>query len=345
MSFDQAIEGAYLQTKEDKLFFDIKGIFHPKDRVISFIRFIPDSEGDRIRKGIHYRKIYDISERYSFLKQHFPKYIFYSNYLDMELQGVKRKDIRKIYTPRSYFEKLKEKNNLSKNELKAIELCYLFIEKGKIPEGSIGITGSQMVGLNKENSDIDLIIYGTEVAKNFQKKLVSIFQDKNECRKYNFEEYKKHYRFRADGAGISFNDFMKSEIRKNHQGKYRNLDFFIRYIKSPEDWKGDYYDYQFRNLGRIKLSAEIINSSDSLFTPCSYLINPLRIINEKDFSKDIDMNKIKEINSYRGRFCEHAEEEEIVMVEGKLEKVDYKNEEIYYRILLGNKKQDKMIKL
>jgi hypothetical protein len=345
MSFDQAIEGAYLQTKEDNLFFDIKGIFHPKDRVISFIRFYPDPEGDRIRKGIQYRKIYDISERYSFLKQHFPEYIFYSKHLDMELQGVKRKDIKKIYTPRECYKNLEGKKRMSKRELKAIELCNLFIEKGEVPESSIGITGSQMVGLNTEKSDIDLIIYGTKVAKNFQKKLISIFQDINECRKYNFEEYKKHYRFRAAGAGISFNDFMKSEIRKNHQGKYHDIDFFIRYIKSPEDWKGNYYDYHFTNLGRIKLSAEIINSSDSLFTPCSYLINPLRIINEKDLSKNIEMDKLKEINSYRGRFCEHAKEEEIVLVEGKLEKVNYKNEEIYYRILLGNQKQDKMILL
>ncbi len=343
MSFDQAIEGAYLQTKEDNLFFDVKGIFHPKDRIISFIRFYPDSEGDRIRKGIHYRKIYDISERYSFLKQHFPQYLFYSKQLDMELQGVKRKDIEHIFTPQAYFKDLKEKKSLNESEIIAVNLCNLFIEKGDLPEGSLGITGSHMVGLNKVNSDIDLIIYGTEVAKNFQKKLLDIFQDKNECRKYNFEDYKKHYRFRAAGADISFNDFMKSEIRKNHQGKYEGIDFFIRYLKSPEEWKGNYYDYKFTNLGRIKLKAEIINSSDSLFTPCSYLINPIRIINEKDLSKDIEIKKIKEINSFRGKFCEHAKEEEIVMVEGKLEKVNFKNEEIYYRILLGNQQQDKMI--
>ncbi|TXT60563.1 MAG: hypothetical protein BAJALOKI1v1_1250007 [Promethearchaeota archaeon] len=343
MPNDQAIEGDYIRTKKNNLFFDVKGLLHPKDRIISFVRFYPDTTGERFRKGIHYKKIYDLSERYSFLKKNYPHYLFYSTQLNMELQGVRREEIERIYTPRGYLQNLIAKTKLSKIEQNAFDLCKLFIEKGDIPEQSIGITGSQMVGLNKEDSDIDLIIYGTEVARDFQDKIPEIFKHDNNLRKYNFEEYKQHFRFRAAGAQISFNDFMKSEPRKNHQGKFGGIDFFIRYIKSPQDWKGTYYDYQILDLGTISMLAEVIDASDSLFTPCTYYINPVRILASKAPVKNIEIDDIRKITSYRGRFCEHAYAGEVFMVEGKLERVIFKNREIYYQIVLGTQKTDKML--
>ena len=44
----KGIEGDYIETK-DNLFFDVKGILHPKDRKICFIRFYPHSDGDRVK--------------------------------------------------------------------------------------------------------------------------------------------------------------------------------------------------------------------------------------------------------------------------------------------------------
>jgi hypothetical protein len=343
-----AIEGDYLQTKIDNLFFDVKGLQHPNDRIICFVRFHPDPEGDRQRDYTRYRKIYDIEERYKFLRQYYPQYLFYSEQFDMQLQGVKKNDIRKVYTPRDYLNRLEEHSNLEGTEKDSYDLCMLLREEGNLAPDSIGITGSQMVDLNKEESDIDLVIYGTETSRNFQKRLPTIYEGENECRRYTFDEYKSHYKFRAGGSGISFNDFMKSEQRKLHQGFYRGTEFFIRYIKSPKDWEGSYNDYQYKNLGRIRLMAEICDASDSIFTPASYQLNVLRILNisspQKDIHMDdIDLELIRTINSYRGRFCEHAKEEEVVMAEGKLEKVIYKDEEAYYRVLLGNEKTDKMI--
>ncbi|MBD3216426.1 MAG: hypothetical protein GF311_27685 [Candidatus Lokiarchaeota archaeon] len=343
-----AIEGDYLQTKRDNLFFDVKGLRHPKDRIISFVRFHPDPEGDRQRDNIRYKKIYDIEERYKFLTQYYPQYLFFSKQFDMQIQGVKKSDIKKVYTPREYLNRLKGRSNLEGIEKDSYDLCMLLIEEGNLAPDSIGITGSQMIDLNKEESDIDLVIYGTDTSQNFQKTLPAIYEGENGCRRYTFDEYKSHYKFRAGGSGVSFNDFMKSERRKLHQGFYRGTEFFIRYIKSPKDWEDSYIDNQYKNLGRIRLMAEISEASDSIFTPASYQLNVLRILNLSLTQKDIyldelDLELIRTINSYRGRFCEHAKEGELVMAEGKLEKVIYKDQEAYYRVLLGNEKTDKMI--
>lgn len=42
----KAREGDIIETKEG-IFFDVKGVIHPPEKVVAFIRFIPNIEGDR----------------------------------------------------------------------------------------------------------------------------------------------------------------------------------------------------------------------------------------------------------------------------------------------------------
>ncbi|MFX1281150.1 MAG: nucleotidyltransferase domain-containing protein [Promethearchaeota archaeon] len=343
MKIIEGIEGDYIETNESNLFFDVKGLFHPNDRKICFLRFYPHPEGDRIKQGIKYKKVYNLDERYSLIKTMYPQYLFNSKELGIEVQAVKNRDIKKIYTPREYFQNLKEIDNLSTLESYSKDLCELFIEKGGISPDLIGITGSTMVGLNEEDSDIDIIIYGTENSYNFQEKLFNILKESSLLRKYNLEEYNTHYDWRVGGSDISFESFMRSERRKLHQGKFSVYDYFIRYIKSPKDWKGNYYDYEYSNMGRIKVKALITESKDSIFTPCTYKIGNVKPLEKKLTDNKIDIKDITEINSFRARFCEQAKEGEYVLVEGKLERVNYKDTIEFYRILLTDQTKDKML--
>ncbi len=343
MRIPDAIEGDYIETTEDNLIFDVKGLLHPKDYIISFLRFFPHPEGERKRNEINYKKIYKLNERYDLLRKRYHKYLFFSEELDIQVQGVKKDEIKKIYSPRDFFTDIFKKTQLSTSEKHSKSLCELFMSAGALSENSIGISGSIMVGLNTEESDIDLIVYGTETSLKFQEKLKEIFKKSNNCRKYTMDEYKSHYNWRVGGSDILFEDFLKSEQRKQHQGKFMDLDFFIRYIKSPKDWKGNFYDYQFTNYGRVRLKADILDSKDSIFTPCSYKINPHKIIKSEGKLKNINIRDIIEINSFRGRFCEQAQEGETVLVEGKVEKVTYKNNLDYYRILLTDQTKDKLL--
>ncbi|MFX0187225.1 MAG: hypothetical protein ACFE8A_05760 [Candidatus Hodarchaeota archaeon] len=342
MDILKGIEGDYIETK-DNLFFDVKGILHPKDRKICFIRFYPHSDGDRVKNKKRYKKIYDLKERYEFLKKEYPKYLFFSQQLDLELQGVKSEDIKKIYEPREYFKKISGKTNLSVIEKCSKELCELFISKGEVPNNSIGITGSPMIGLSKDNSDIDLIIYGTDVSLKFQDRLKGILNLHGNCRKYNMQEFYSHYKWRVGGSDISFDNFIQYEQRKLHQGIFKGFEFFIRYIKSPEHWQGSFYDYKYKNCGRIKLKAKIIDDRDSIFTPCSYMIKVIKIL-ETDFPfSELKPDDICEINSFRGRFCEQAKKGEQVFVQGKLENVNFQDKKNYFRVLLNDQIQDKML--
>ncbi len=343
MDFPKCIEGDYIETRDDNLFFDVKGLLHPNDRKICFLRFYPDSAGDRIKNDLKYKKIYDLEERYKFLKKKFPNYLFISKEIDLELQGVKLEEIKQIYTPRDYFKRLIKYGILTPLERNSLELCQLIINECGIKKESVGISGSCMIGLNKPDSDIDIIIYGTNTSLKLQNKLELLFKKSSQCRKYTIKEYKNHYNWRFGGSNIDFEDFLRSEKRKLHQGKFNGIDFFIRYIKSPNDWKGDFYDYKYKNYGRVRIKAKILDDSDSIFTPCSYKIEDIKILDQDIKKKKINSRDIKEVCSFRGRFCEQAKKGEKVLVEGKLEGVQFKNDEVFYRVLLTNQVQDKMI--
>ena len=331
-----------METKEG-LIFDVKGLLHPEDRKICYVRFRPDPDGDRVREGRRYSKIYDLNERFKFLKAHHPEYVFYSDRFNMEMQGVPTGDIREIYHPRDYRRKLMELEPKSRLERCSLELCELFIDQGKLPEDSIGITGSPMVGLNKQVSDIDLVIYGTDESLQFQDRLSDILCSGQFCRKYNEQEYHTHYEWRAGGSDIPFDEFLLREKRKLHQGMFKGFEFFIRYLKSPEDWGGTYQDYFYENLGRITVKATINDATDAIFTPCAYKIDVSKILEGPEGIEEDSSSEIKEVNSFRGRFCEHAVEGETVLIEGKLEKVTVKNSEQYHRILLRDQRLDRMV--
>ena len=341
MKIPLGIEGDYIETRTTSLFFDVKGLFHPSDRKICYLRFIPDKNGDRVKNEIKYKKVYDLEERDLLIKKKYPQYHFYFPEYDMTLQCVKNEEIKKIYSPRKYLNLLRNKENLTKFEKMCLKLCNLLNSEASIPEDQIGITGSPMIGLNLKDSDIDLIIYGTKVSQKLQPHLVSLFKKTDHFRQYILKEYEKHYQWRVGGSDISFDQFMRTERRKLHQGKFYGIDFFIRYIKSPEDWKGTFNQYKFKNLGRVSLIAKILNNEDGLFTPCSYKINCEKIITS-DFDLYKNLSELNEVFSYRGRFCEQAKVGERFLIDGKLEEVHYEGD-THYRVMLSHQKLDKMI--
>ena len=46
----------FIYTSDD-LYFASTNYIHPQDKVNSFLRYIPDSEGDREKNGKRYRKV------------------------------------------------------------------------------------------------------------------------------------------------------------------------------------------------------------------------------------------------------------------------------------------------
>ncbi|MFQ6068435.1 MAG: hypothetical protein ACE5KD_02720 [Candidatus Bathyarchaeia archaeon] len=333
----KAREGDLLET-QDKVIFDVKGLVHPPNRIVAFPRFIQDLHGDRKQKDIVYKKIYALSERYEFLKKQFPQYLVSDPVFGIRLCQVPQKDVKCHYEPCDYLQKLRHGSKLDELEADALHFIKLLHNSANIPWNKLGISGSLLVRLHTTNSDIDLIVYGRKNCLEVYDALLSLMQDKeNPVKPYSRRQLRTLYNFRSRDTKISFHNFVKTERRKVLQGKFLQRDFFIRCVKDWNEIEEHYGDVVYRKVGYAKIKATITDDSEALFTPCHYSVGDVQVLGGKCGEA------VTEITSFRGRFCEQARNGETVIVQGKVEKVQKKNEDTFFRLLLGGKPSDFMV--
>jgi predicted nucleotidyltransferase len=334
----QAREGELIETK-DGIIFDVKGLVHPPDKIIAFPRFIPSTKGNRKRKETNYGKIYNLKERFNFLKNNAPDLIIYDPIFDEILCEVPINKIKNHYNPIHKLKKLRKSKKPLDLEKKALDLLTILKKKSKIPWKSIGISGSILVGLSNLKSDLDPVIYGIKNCQKTYKALEEILKnDSTNLKTYDGEGLKNLFDFRKKDTHMSFNDFVKVESRKAFQGMFLGTDFFIRFVKNWNQITEQYGDVKYQNCGEAKISAIVTDDSEALFTPCTYKVENAKVISGK---KKVPL---QEIVSFRGRFCKQAKQEEKIIAQGKIEKVQPKhNKSPFYRLILGSKPTDYMI--
>jgi predicted nucleotidyltransferase len=212
-------------------------------------------------------------------------------------------------------------------------------EAAKIPWNSIGISGSVMVGLFTAKSDIDPVVYGVENSKKAYSALKNLIANgDSHFRSYSREDLKTLFDFRSKDTIMTFEDFNAVESKKAFHGKFMEVDYFVRFVKDWNEVHETYGDVCYRNCGYAKVKATVSNDSESLFTPCTYGVENIKV------AQGPKLSPILEIVSFRGRFCEQAKKGEKVTAQGKIEMVtDKRKQQEYFRILIGNKPSDFMI--
>ncbi|MFQ6087409.1 MAG: hypothetical protein ACE5K0_00710 [Candidatus Methanofastidiosia archaeon] len=309
-------EGDFLETKEG-LIFDVKGFIHPKDRVISYLRYFPSDEGGRVKDGRRYEKIYDLGKRRNFLKENYPFFLFYDEYFHRELSGVPFKRIKKTYKPRDFLKELSEKENLSDFESETLKLCELISQRSGVDFENLGISGSLLVGLESKTSDIDVLVYGRKNSLKIYKILREL-RDEGTLIPYFGERLKRICKLRWEKVTPKL---MKMERRKLLHGIFEDREYFLRLL-SREDFR--YSEVEFIPLKKCKVRAKITDDSNGIFTPCSYEVG------------DCSDERIKYLKSFRGRFTEQVFRGDEVFAFGMLEEVRFEKR-CYHQLIMGDR--------
>ncbi|MGB9854888.1 MAG: hypothetical protein ACPLRY_08835 [Candidatus Bathyarchaeales archaeon] len=331
-------EGDFVKTKDGTIF-EVKGLVHPSDKIIAFPRFVLDIKGSRIHKNFRYNKIYSLSERFAFLEQKYPHYIVYDTIFDEKLCEVPLEDVKRVYNPVDRLKNFRKRRKLDQLEAAALQCLTVLKEAANVPWNKLGVSGSLLVKMHTEASDIDPVVYESENCWKVHLALQKLLENGDAPFKpYNLEELKWLFDFRSKDTFMSFEDFVAVESRKVFQGKFMGRDYFIRFVKDWKEVNEKYGDVKYKNRGYAKIEATVVDDSESIFTPCTYKIEDVKVV------EGPRLQPIKEIASFRGRFCEQAKKSETVIAQGKLENVaDYRRGSEYFRLLLGNKPSDYMI--
>jgi hypothetical protein len=338
----RAREGDLIKTKSNVVF-DVKGLVHPKGKIIAFPRFIPSSQGTRHSKYGTYGKVYRLDDRFRYLQENHPELIVFDRMFGETMCEVPEAQVVKHYKPEEKLRSLRTSKKLTVLENKALQLAETLKKEAAIPWSGMGISGSIMAGLATEKSDIDPLVYGVENCRKAYATLQRLIKNADSGFKaYSRGELQQLFDFRSKDTQMTFEDFVLVESRKAFQGKFMGTDYFVRFVKDWSEVDERYGDVCFKNSGYAKITAKIADSTDSLFTPCTYKLQDVRVVQGPKLAP------IAEIASFRGRFCEELPtnlgEPPTVEAQGKIEHVTHNRTNTkHYRLLIGNKPTDYMV--
>ena len=318
------IEGDYIETV-DGLFFAVKGISHPKGKVIAYLRYILDARGERSRGGERYRRVYNIDETTELLRKQHPQYLSYVKSLGLTLQTVPWDRIAKVHKPRKRLINLRAKFKTDLDRT-VVKFASALSSESNIPIEEIGVSGSVLIGLASQSSDVDLIVYGRVEGLKAYDALLRLRDACDWITSYDGRTIETVLKARWGDADLDLERFRDIEVRKILHGLVRGRDYFVRLVKKPEEVEAEIAS---KPLYKARLRAIVSDGSDAIFTPCTYHVkDPVPI-------EYPCHNEISELVSFRGKFTEQAREGDLVEAYGTLEKVTF-SDKVVYRVVLGS---------
>ncbi len=294
----------------DGYLFSVVSYFPVNNRYLAFLRYYPSIYGDRIKKDYNgkslkrYAKVKSTDFSFEILNK-VNKYVF--SYLGFKMQGIRENEIKKIYKPKDRLKQILILNNPDSVER---DIIKIYEELG-VKE--LGVTGSILVGLHNEGSDIDFCVYGYN---NFEKARESI-------RNFPLKEKDVKIVYEKRKPSIPFKRFLFHEMRKRNRGVINNRLFDILLVRKNPSRE---IFYKIRRIGKVKIEAKVLDDSKVFDYPAEYIVR-----GEKNVEK---------IVSYTHTYVGQAFSGEKIIVKGYLEEV-VSNVGRYRRIIVGTSREAK----
>jgi predicted nucleotidyltransferase len=344
----------FIHTTDD-LFFASTNYVHPENRVICFLRYIPNPEGDREKNGKKYSKV-DSEGAYTYLKENYPEYLFFDEVTQVkDMMGVPLDKIAEIIKPEErlreireeYIPKFKDKDNNSLSEeenllRKLIDLSDFFHYKADISYDNLGISGSICPNLQKKGtSDLDFVVYGLENHRNavraykkFKDQEVEIpeLNKKVTLNRIGNDFFERVYQKRIKDDSLGKDEFCWYENRKSNRGVIDGTLFDILATRNYDEINGYYGDTCFEPLGNATVTCTITNALESFDNPAVYEIGNVKHVD----GVDVDISGLASFtHTYAGEVLEGEE----VIARGKVEKVLTDGKPEWYRIVVGTTRE------
>jgi len=334
-----AVEGAAVETA-DGLVFTVKGVVHPPDRVVAYLRYVPDRSGERVREGARFRRVYKPAEQQRALRARGLSYRVDDPGLGVPVDAVPWAEIVRVYDPRERLRHLRASGPGDKLEEDALQLTEVLRDIAGAGLVAIGLTGSLLFGLHTPASDIDLVVYGDQDCRRVHAALTRLLDDPaSGVARPRGEELASIHAVHREDTPLSAADFARLQARKVNEGRFAGRPYFIRFVKLPAEVPERYGDPCYAPAGRALIEARVTDDSEALFTPCRYSLDQVVSLDGSP-AKDL-----REAISYRGRFAEQARIGRRMRALGALERAIWRDGRETTRLVVGGRPGDYLLEL
>jgi len=309
----------------------VYGYTHPPNAFVCDPEYTPENlyrslNRKAYRRGVKQKTVYYkfyFDEGLRFIQKNYPKHTIFYAPLRKHVVGVKKANIKKVRNPKTKFNQLMS-NPPQDALVKSLQELYNALKAtGNMAMSDFGVFGSLLHGFHHPKfSDLDLIIYGRKKLETLREMLKSLYEETHGFFRNEFENKDaikgKQWLFQ----NYSAKEFLWHQQRKLIYGLWKNptCQRTVKVEFEPvKDWKEINNDYnkqlRITREGWIKATARVIDAADVPFMPAVYKIEPLKVWGEAK------VDNIQRVLSYVEEFRMQAEKDEIVYVEGNLEKV------------------------
>ncbi len=318
-------DGDVILTKKGFIFYTF-GYNHPKDHIITFLKYIPLKYKDLFDAKINFlewqwmlnndplvrpTELYYGDILLSILRENFPEYLYFSKVFNKEIIVVPKLEIKTIFVPKKGFSLLVNKENPDTLEKEAISLIKLLSKTSEVPLNNFGIHGSILLGTHNEKSDIDIAVYGYS----------------------NFKKVKDSMRTLVSlDPSIKYLLDHKYDMFRKNRGLYNSRRFVINATRQKEEIQEVYGNKVYTPLADISFQAKITDNTEAVFRPAHY-----KIIDFINLSSSLPYVIPDEVISMIGQYRDIADVGDRLQGKGVLEEIrNIITNEKTYRIVVGS---------
>jgi predicted nucleotidyltransferase len=334
-----ALEGAAVETAAG-LIFTVKGVVHPPDRVVAYLRYVPDPHGERVRGQERYRRVYSVAEQQEALRARGLSYRTHDPGLGVPVEAVPWEDVARVYDPRERLQRLRADGSDGALTADALAVAELLRDAGGVPPAALGLTGSLLFDLHGPASDIDLVVYGEHECRKVHAALAGLLDDPSApLERPRGEELAAIHAVHREDTPLSAADFVRLQAGKVNEGRFAGRPYFVRFVKLPAEAPERYGDPRYVPAGRALVEARVVDASDALFTPCRYSIDEAKVL------EGTRIDDLREVVSFRGRFADQALAGQRVRAFGAVERVVWRDGRETTRLVIGGRPGDFLLGL
>jgi len=326
----------------EPLIFRVYGYNHPSNAYICDLEYAPakifqskNPKALRSKNKQKYYKFYE-DEGLKFIFESYPQYKVFCKPLNQDIVGVKEKQIMNVRKPGQKLREMLSQEPRDELQKSLLNVMNLIQNHSNLSSKSFGVFGSLLQSFyHPKFSDLDFIVYGGKSLEKLRELLKSLYNDGNSSLRNEFENEEavknKHWKF----LNYTLKEYLWHQKRKLIYSVYKNREN-QRLIKTEfepvKDWKEIRNEWDdlvsVDRKGWIKAILYVTDAENGAFMQSIYQVTPIEILEGEK------VDDLRRIVSYVEEFRLQAFEDEIVYVEGNLEKVQTKSK-VFHQITLS----------